>query len=87
MHVKTDLFGKLKTDYCCTELYSFYCAEILQTLNIDGLGDCPDMFPLMNNDLEKYVIMSTNGKYDFGIFDVTLFTQKTKNKQFAFGDT
>lgn len=26
MYVKTDFFGKLKTDYCCIELYSFYHA-------------------------------------------------------------
>lgn len=27
MHVKTDFFGKLKTDCRCIELYSFYHAE------------------------------------------------------------
>ena len=45
------------------------------------------MFSLMCNDLEKYVIMSTNGEYVIGTFDGTKFTQETKIKQFAFGNT
>ena len=61
--------------------------ETLQTLSIDGLGDCPDMFSLMNNNSEKYVIMSTNGKYIIGTFDGSKFTQETEIKQFAFGNT
>jgi sucrose-6-phosphate hydrolase SacC (GH32 family) len=61
--------------------------ETIQKLNIDGLEDCPDMFPLINNNSEKYVIMSTNGKYVIGTFDGSKFTQETEIKQFAFGDT
>jgi len=56
----------------------------LQTINIPEFDDCPDLFQI--ND-DKYIFMSTNGKYVIGTFDGIKFTQETAVQRFAFGDT